>query len=200
MPQGSPINGIDTDSRAAVQISTKFGTMKVEWQGDALCRLHWMVDPVEAQELPSWERFLTRASETQSRLIEDLIAYTEGEAISFHDIPVMFTGGTSFRQRIWRACREIPYGETVTYGTLARMAGRPGAARAVGSAMANNQIPLVIPCHRVVAAGNKLGGFSSPQGTLLKKRLLQMENLGRIEWEGRRMARPLTAHHQAEVL
>lgn len=200
MPQGSPISGIDTDLRAAVQVSTQFGIMKVEWQGDALCRLHWMVDPVEAQDLATWDVFATRASEIQRRLIEDLVAYTEGEAISFYDIPVVFTGGTSFRQRIWRACREIPYGETVTYGTLARMAGRPGAARAVGSAMANNQIPLIIPCHRVVAAGNKLGGFSSPQGTILKKKLLQMENLGRIEWEGRRMPRPLTAHYQPDVL
>ena len=73
------------------------------------------------------------------------------------------------------ACRDIRFGQTVSYGRLAEMAGKPGAARAVGRALAKNPLPLIIPCHRVICANGKIGGFSAPGGVTLKKRLLQLE-------------------------
>ncbi len=81
--------------------------------------------------------------------------------------------GTEFQRGVWAALREIPYGETCTYGELARRVGRPGAARAVGSANGANPLALVIPCHRVVASGGRIGGYAG--GVALKKRLLAME-------------------------
>ncbi|MGH6808763.1 MAG: methylated-DNA--[protein]-cysteine S-methyltransferase, partial [Ensifer adhaerens] len=69
------------------------------------------------------------------------------------------------------------YGETVAYGELAVMAGRPGAARAVGSAMATCPVPILIPCHRVLAAGGKVGGFSAPGGSTSKIRMLELEGV-----------------------
>ena len=100
--------------------------------------------------------------------------YFDGQPTDFR-IKLDLGDRTSFHQTVLRACATIPYGETLTYGQLADLAGHPGAARAVGSVMANNLIPLVIPCHRVVAAGGKLGGFSSSGGNSTKKRLLQLE-------------------------
>ncbi|MCH8967935.1 MAG: MGMT family protein [Planctomycetes bacterium] len=82
---------------------------------------------------------------------------------------------TPFHQTVLRACATIPFGETLTYGQLADLAGRPGAARAVGSVMAGNPIPLIIPCHRVIAAAGRPSGFSAPGGAHTRKRLLQLE-------------------------
>ena len=82
---------------------------------------------------------------------------------------------TSFHQTVLRACATIPYGETLTYGQLAELAGHPGAARAVGSVMAGNTIPLIIPCHRVIAAAGRPSGFSAPGGPRTRRRLLQLE-------------------------
>ena len=81
--------------------------------------------------------------------------------------------GTPFLQRIWRYMMEIPFGETSSYGELAEMAGHPGASRAVGSANRRNQFGLIVPCHRVLAAGGKLGGYAGGLG--LKRRLLAHE-------------------------
>ncbi len=82
--------------------------------------------------------------------------------------------GTSFTKRIYEIVRRIPRGRVMTYGEVADAAGRPGAARAVGAAMANCPIPLFIPCHRVVAA-NGPGGYGGPEGLAMKKRLLALE-------------------------
>jgi methylated-DNA-[protein]-cysteine S-methyltransferase len=83
------------------------------------------------------------------------------------------TEGSQFYQSVWHELERIAYGETVTYGDLARVVGKPGAARAVGTANGRNPIPIVIPCHRVVAAGGKLGGYGG--GLSLKRRLLDLE-------------------------
>ena len=77
--------------------------------------------------------------------------------------------------------REVPWGEVVSYGELAAIAGRPRAARAVGSAMRNNPIPFVIPCHRVVAAGNKIGGYGGGRNAVaLKRELLAREGVSTL--------------------
>ena len=80
-----------------------------------------------------------------------------------------------FQRRALAAARRIPYGRTATYGRLAAQIGRPKAARAVGRAMARNPVPLLVPCHRVTAAGGALGGFGG--GAALKRRLLALENV-----------------------
>jgi methylated-DNA-[protein]-cysteine S-methyltransferase len=85
----------------------------------------------------------------------------------------MNSTGTEFNQRVWQELEKIPYGETISYGELARRLGKPKAARAVGTANGKNPIPIVIPCHRVVAAGGKLGGYGG--GLPLKRRLLDLE-------------------------
>jgi O-6-methylguanine DNA methyltransferase len=88
------------------------------------------------------------------------------------DLPIDIAAGTPFQRRVWAALRRIPRGRTRTYAEIARAVGRPGAARAVGAACGANPVPLVVPCHRVVAAGG-LGGFGL--GASLKRALLAAE-------------------------
>ena len=109
---------------------------------------------------------------------EAIVQYAAGEAIDLSVFDVAFDSNTTFQSRVLHATHAIPFGETVTYASLALKAGSPRAARAVGSVMSKNKIPLLIPCHRVVAAGGRLGGFSAPDGTNTKRRLLEMEKAG----------------------
>lgn len=102
-------------------------------------------------------------------------AYAEGEIIDFSRVKIILPPMTDFRLKIVMATRRIGYGQTVTYGELARRAGHPGAARAVGTVMSTNRFPILIPCHRVLASGGKIGGYTAPAGIELKQRMLQME-------------------------
>ncbi|MCE9545014.1 MAG: methylated-DNA--[protein]-cysteine S-methyltransferase [Planctomycetia bacterium] len=122
-------------------------------------------DPGDSIKLQAWNVNL------QSRMQ----AFAEGEAVDFSDVALDVAGLTPFAQRVVRHCRKVPYGETRSYRELAVRAGSPGAARAVGSVMARNRWPLVVPCHRIVASGSGIGGFSAPGGVGVKRRLLEME-------------------------
>ena len=102
-------------------------------------------------------------------------AYADGEVVNFDSIEIRLPEMTSFRRQVVEATRSIGYGQTVSYGELALQAGHPGAARAVGTVMSSNRFPILIPCHRVLAAGGKLGGYTSPAGIRLKQRLLELE-------------------------
>ncbi len=103
------------------------------------------------------------------------VFFAAGQFEDFRDVEIDESHLTPFERAVVKACRAIPYGETLAYGQLAAKAGRDGAARAVGRVMATNRYPLVVPCHRVLASGGKLGGYSAPQGLALKRRLLAME-------------------------
>jgi methylated-DNA-[protein]-cysteine S-methyltransferase len=107
----------------------------------------------------------------ERHVARELEAYARGECERF-SFPVEPTG-TDFDHTVWNAVARIPYGATATYGEIARAIGVPGGARAVGHANGRNPIPIVIPCHRVVAAGGKLGGYGG--GLELKRRLLALE-------------------------
>jgi methylated-DNA-[protein]-cysteine S-methyltransferase len=125
------------------------------------------------QEFPT----ATERRDLGPRLASQLQAYFEGEPVDF-DVQLNLDAecATDFRRAVWNACHRIPYGQTVTYGGLARRAGRPGAARAVGTAMRCNPCPIVIPCHRVLGCNNAIGGYSGPGGVEFKRQLLQMES------------------------
>jgi methylated-DNA-[protein]-cysteine S-methyltransferase len=101
--------------------------------------------------------------------------YGAGASVDFSDIEVAFGEVGPLRLAIYRALRGIGWGETLTYGELAARAGFPGEARMIGEAMGRNPVPLVVPCHRVVAANGRLGGFSAPGGAATKRRMLLLE-------------------------
>jgi methylated-DNA-[protein]-cysteine S-methyltransferase len=102
-----------------------------------------------------------------------IAAYFKGEQVSFDDVPVDLDWCTPLQRAIAGALRRIPYGETVSYGELSALAGRPQAPRAAGTFCAQNRLPLILPCHRVVAAGG-IGGYGS-LGVEYKRRLLELE-------------------------
>jgi methylated-DNA-[protein]-cysteine S-methyltransferase len=101
----------------------------------------------------------------------ELSEYTNGQRQTF-DVPLAFSG-SEWQKTVWAELTRIPFGETRSYGEVADALGRPGAARAVGSANARNVLPVVVPCHRVIAADGTLGGFNG--GLHLKERLLEHE-------------------------
>lgn len=101
--------------------------------------------------------------------------YSAGAPSDFADIALDLTGIDSFRLDVYRAARALGFGETVAYGKLAARAGHPGTARETGQALGRNPVPIIIPCHRVLAAGGRIGGFSAPGGAETKARLLKME-------------------------
>ncbi|MGI6547776.1 MAG: methylated-DNA--[protein]-cysteine S-methyltransferase [Bacillota bacterium] len=114
-----------------------------------------------------------------AELAEDLLAYAQGEELRC-DLPLDLTGLTAFQRSVLNVLRQVAFGQLTSYGELARAAGYPGAARAVGQVMANNPLPLVIPCHRVLRSDGSLGGFGG--GPEMKQRLLRLEG---VEVEGR---------------
>lgn len=112
-------------------------------------------------------------------LTENIKRYLDGETIDFSDVSVDLGGLDEFRRRLYTTLRGIGFGQTITYGELAQELGLAGweAAKTVGEAMGRNPIPIVVPCHRVVAAGNKPGGFSAHGGAATKQRLLALEGV-----------------------
>ena len=104
--------------------------------------------------------------------VQQVLEYLDGKRTAF-DLALDLRG-TDFQLRVWEELLAIPYGETRTYAGLARSIGEPGAARAVGTANGANPIAIVVPCHRVVASGGKLGGYGG--GLPLKRKLLALEH------------------------
>jgi len=110
------------------------------------------------------------------KIIDAARRYFAGETIDFADVAVDLDGQSEFFRQIYEALRRVGWGQTTTYGTLAKALGAgPEAARDVGQAMASNPVPLIIPCHRCLAAGGKVGGFSAPGGAAAKIRMLALE-------------------------
>lgn len=105
-----------------------------------------------------------------------IVAYFDGENVDFSTDPaVSLDGRGPFDRLVLSACRRVGCGRKVTYGQLADRIGKPGAARAVGSALARNPVPLIVPCHRVLRGDGGIGGFSAPGGATVKRRLLEHE-------------------------
>ena len=108
-------------------------------------------------------------------LVDRLQAYAEGMQDDFSDVAVELGQLTPFQAKVYRHCRQIPNGQTLTYGQLAQRAGSPRAARAVGNVMARNPLPLIVPCHRVVTGSGQVGRYSAGEGKRTKLRLLELE-------------------------
>lgn len=140
----------------------------------ALIRLHFVESDsgeVMEEDLEN-EGYIVETDEARTALVrEELSEYVAGRRKTF-DVPLAFAG-SKWQRAVWLELTRIPFGETRSYGEIADRLGRPGAARAVGRANACNVLPLVVPCHRVIAADGTLGGFNG--GLHLKERLLDHE-------------------------
>ena len=112
-----------------------------------------------------------------AQVIADVQRYMAGKKVDFAPVVLDLTGIAPFYFEVYAAARRVGWGETATYGELARQAGSPGAARGVGQAMSRNPVAVIIPCHRILASGNKVGGFSAFGGAVSKQRLLGLEGV-----------------------
>lgn len=123
----------------------------------------------------SWPQAVETA-DLLPRFQRAVVDYFDGRRTQF-SVEVDVRRLPPFHQSVLEACRRIPYGQTASYADLARAAGKPNAARAVGGAMARNPLPLVVPCHRVLCSDGRIGGFSSARGVDEKTRLLRLEGV-----------------------
>ena len=169
-----------TDRRILVTVDSPLGWMALIGQGNTLRQLTIAHRSAKAAvaALDAELRLLADGGRWNDPFVERLKAFVDGEPVDFDDVQIDLDNLSEFRRRVLRQCRRIRYGQTLTYGQLAAKAGSAGAARAVGNCMAANRFPLVVPCHRVVAAGGRLGAFSAPGGTRTKRRLLTLEGWG----------------------
>ena len=149
-----------------LRFQTAIGTCAVRWSERGITGV-WLPGRLPAGEgEPPAE---VRAA------VEGIVALLAGEPRDLRDVVLDDTGLDDFRRRVYAAAREVAPGCTVSYGELARAVGAPGAARAVGAALGANPFPIVVPCHRVLAADGALHGFSAPGGIATKRRMLEIE-------------------------
>lgn len=161
---------------------TAAGFCGIAWSETGICGFRLPGDSAEATRRHLLRRVPDAMPAPPSPAVEAVIAaarrYFAGEVIDFSDVPVDLDGQQDFFRQVYAELRRVGWGATTTYGTLAKALGAgPEAARDVGQAMAKNPVPLIIPCHRVLAAGNKVGGFSAPGGSVAKARMLELEGV-----------------------
>lgn len=155
---------------------TAFGWMGLSVSERGICR---STLPRQSPDECVAEMAVDHAEQSSEGLLDlerKLIAYFDGDEVDFSREAIDLREASPFHAAAWEACRSIPAGETRSYGWLAAEAGSPRAVRAAGQAMARNRLPIIVPCHRVVASNGDLRGFGKGADQLdLKRRLLDLE-------------------------
>ena len=163
---------MDPLTTSTVTFDTELGRCAVRWSEAGITAV--LLPKTGGRPGPFYEegvavpRFVAEA-------IEGIVAVMAGEARDLRDVPIDERAIDDFRRAVYAATRDIPAGTTRSYGEVARAIGRPDAARDVGTALARNPFPIIVPCHRVVAANGALTGFSAPGGLDTKRRMLELE-------------------------
>ena len=160
-------------------IETSLGWLSLSWQEGSVVRL--VFDRNRPRDvlstLPVAARVIKRPTRAMQAAEDSLRQFSEGIQVSLAGVPVHLGGRSPFERQVIQACRELDWGEVVSYSELADRAGRAGAARAVGTVMRKNRVPLLVPCHRVIAAGRRIGGYSAHDGVETKRMLLAREGV-----------------------
>lgn len=161
-------------------VATEIGECGIVWSEGRL--LKFLLPEADAAGTRAKLARLTGKSEAAvarpawvEALLGKVVLHFRGEPQDFGDVPIAFDTVTEFRREVYFAAMRIPAGEIRTYRELAEALGKPGASRAVGQALGRNPFPLLVPCHRIVAAGRKPGGFSAPGGLDTKAKMLACE-------------------------
>lgn len=165
----------------ACLFDTPIGRCGLVWSEAAILGL-CLPETTEAETRARLERRYPQAplgppSPLARRAMASVVELLDGGAPDLLSLPLEEEGVPDFHRRVYAIVRAIPPGRTLTYGEVAARAGEPGAAQAVGQAMGRNPYPILMPCHRVVAAGGRPGGFTAPGGLDTKARLLEREGV-----------------------
>jgi methylated-DNA-[protein]-cysteine S-methyltransferase len=160
---------------------TRLGACGIAWSERGVTRLQLPERTPTATERRLMGRSVNSGAGEPPAPVREAIAllerYFAGERVDFASVAVDLGNVGPFHRKVYDATRSLGWGQTASYGDLARQAGSPGAARAVGQAMGHNPVPIIVPCHRVLASGRKIGGFSAYGGALTKERLLALEGV-----------------------
>lgn len=154
----------------------RLGPVWLAWEEGGVVAVHQHADRMPALLREAHGRAGRVEREVPATLVAPFEAFDRGEPIDLADVPVVLEGPPFF-VAVWTVLRRVRRGSVRTYGGLARDAGSPRATRAVGMAMARNPMPMVVPCHRAIASGSHLGGFSDEEGTVRKRVLLALEGV-----------------------
>jgi methylated-DNA-[protein]-cysteine S-methyltransferase len=159
------------------------------------CGVAWNDNGIAGMQLPAADADRTRAHVRRRwpsaieapppagvrRAIERVLALLDGAKDDLADIPLDLGDASEFNRRVYEVARAIPPGQTMTYGEIGRRLGvGPERAREIGQAMGSNPIPIIVPCHRVLAASGRMGGFSAPGGVATKRRMLEIERAAAV--------------------
>ena len=165
-----------------VIFATAIGPCGLAWSRRGLVSIQLPEETAEATRARLWDRITlpddggeTTPPAPVKQAIEQIVSHLASKDAGLDGIAIDLEGVPPFHRKVYEAARRITRGEIRSYGDLAADAGSPQGARAVGQAMAKNPLPIVVPCHRVIAAGGKPGGFTSPGGLDTKARLLEIE-------------------------
>ncbi|MBG0800725.1 methylated-DNA--[protein]-cysteine S-methyltransferase [Methylocystis sp. H4A] len=156
---------------------TAIGPCGIAWSEEGVTRfqLPERDDSALARRMAKADRWSAALPSPIAQAIADLERYFRGEKVDFSTLRLDLRACSPFHKAVYDATRAIGWGAVATYGEIARGVGSPGAARAVGHALSRNPIAIIIPCHRILAAGGKIGGFSAHGGASAKARLLEIE-------------------------
>ena len=162
---------------------TSLGTCALAWSATGLTHA-WLPGADSAALRRTVARRCPEASDVRpegqwAERVDAIVALLAGSPVDLTAVPLDESGIDAFDRRVYAVTRTIPPGRVLTYGDVAAAVGGDASARAVGQSLGRNRMPIVVPCHRVVASGNGLGGFSAPGGTSTKRRLLAIENARR---------------------
>ncbi|CAN5394395.1 methylated-DNA--[protein]-cysteine S-methyltransferase [soil metagenome] len=163
---------------------TPIGTCSLVWQDDRIVGLR-LPEASPAATRARIERRWPEATEQtppqdMQKVIDRVLALLAGKAVDLGDVPLDFGGAPEFHQRAYAIARTIPPGQTMTYGEIAKRLGVPHESREVGQAMGKNPIVIIMPCHRVLGADGKMGGFSANGGVATKRRILEIEGAAAV--------------------
>jgi methylated-DNA-[protein]-cysteine S-methyltransferase len=171
----------DHDGQRYCLVDTAIGACGVGWSERGVTRMQ--LPEADRGATESRLRRFTRSQEAHAppppvaAVVADLVRYLRGDKIDFTPVALDLADVDPFYRKVYDAARGVGWGQTASYGDIARAAGSPGAARAVGQALGRNPCAIIVPCHRILAAGKRVGGFSAFGGTTVKARLLALEGV-----------------------
>jgi methylated-DNA-[protein]-cysteine S-methyltransferase len=159
---------------------TPIGTCGIAWSGRGIAGLQ-LPEPTAAATRARVKRRWPGAVEAEAapagvqRALDRVQALLAGDAVELADIPLDLEAAPDFHRKVYEVARTIPPGRTLTYGEIARRLGVPHESREVGQALGRNPVAIIVPCHRVLGADGKMGGFSANGGVSTKRRMLEIE-------------------------
>ena len=174
-----------TDAKGFAIFETPIGACGIAWGPRGITGLQLPEAPAQGTR-PRLRRRWAGAIETPppagvQRAIDRVLALLAGEAVDLGDIPLDLEAAPDFHRKVYEVARTIPPGQTMTYGEIAKKLGAPHESREVGQALGRNPVAIIVPCHCVLGADGKMGGFSANGGVATKRRILEIEGAAAVD-------------------